>query len=78
MINKKKILFYIGIFMLFFCIQFFLRKVAGNNPIFGAAIFPTTAYTWTEMLKEVPFISITSLLATGLIWYLKEKKKWNI
>ncbi|MBB3187869.1 hypothetical protein [Microbacter margulisiae] len=76
--NRKKILFYIGIFMLLFCIQFISRKIAGNNPIFGSAIFPTAAYTWKEMVKEIPSISIISIVFTVLIWYLKEKRKWNI
>jgi|GEM_PF-2196946 uncharacterized membrane protein YczE len=77
-LNKKKVLFYIGIFVMLFCIQFFARKAAGNNPIFGSLLLPTTSYTWKDMIKEIPSISIISLLGTLLTWYLKERKKMDI
>jgi hypothetical protein len=76
--HKNKRLYFI-IFISLFVLLFILDKLAGNNPIFDAFLLPTSSsYSWKEMVPRIPFIAITSLLVTLLVWYLKEKKRRDI
>lgn len=71
--NKVK---YLGLFLIFFLLMFFLSMIFGDINRFQLST--TEPLTWKESIAKVPMYAIISLLITAWIYYVQiqqSKKK---